>query len=278
MATENELKEIEKKLENAKRQIAIIANQQVSLSNEINEQRQTITSLNQTKDQLEEELQKLNQEITSRRQSRKDSLNQKEKELRQQEETLKESQSESIEKEKSLTKREVDLKAREDQCQIIERHNADRKEYLNKVEKDLSEKQDELNYLHEKYQSDNTKLAEAIKKANDLIDENSHKKEHLDKLIKENQRQEESYQTKISQLADREVIVNKDSIANEERSKKLNELTESIEKSKLDNDRRHKSQIETIQEQNKKIDVAWLKINQAIKKRQLDLDLEELQK
>lgn len=275
------IEELEKQEEALQGKITDMASYQVSLSKDIEMLKPALKELEDTKAVLMQQIGNLEAAIKQRESERNESLNQRDTDLRKREEINSNAEKVLTKSFDELELAEKNLKFRAEQAAIVEKDNAQMKADLDKLSSIIDEKDKKFTAKENALQEESLDLAHVrsdLEEREKALEENekslfakeveiqntlSNVKELEKHWLQMNQSVEEKNSSLDKSAANMDTLSHELSIR-QAQSEKNNEI--------------HAAQLNTIQEENKKIQVAWLKINKAIQDKQLNLDLETLKK
>lgn len=274
----DEVKAAEDKLKSINDQVAVVANMQVQLGDDVQKLNIEIQGLQAKKDGLLTAIDNLEANIKQKESERNESLNERDTVITDRERHIEHLQEELQTDIDNLDVKEKDLQLRLEVIRADEQLNADKKAANDKKEIELNIKEATLNAQIAENISRAGIQEETIKNANDAMAEYKIKGSKAENQIIENGKIEEKLTALLDSAQQKESDLNKKLADFEPRKKSLNELEALIDSKRIENDHLHEGQLEVIREENKKIQLAWLQINKKIQDHQIDIDIEALKK
>lgn len=277
----NEIQELETKKQILNNEISILADAQIRLSKDIETLTPQINSLRKEYQALTSALKETSERIAQKEAERNEELNRRDTDLssaikKNAEDSLmlEESRCELNSRQESLNqiKKEIDAQ------RILNEEQASHNEIVRIT---LQEKEDKLYNLSESFSSDEKRLkalSDFLEDREEVVDKSAH---DLDNAIYEQTKREEALdalnnlliqkQEKIS-IYEREIL-NTHLDLEKEKAELVSRENKIYEDKKT-----NEGLLQIIDEEKKKIQLAWLKINKANQDRQLDIDIKDLQK
>lgn len=273
--------DLEEKVKSLQDQAATIAAQQIALSDDVKRLKPEIENLEGRKKTLEEEIQELEKNIASRRLQREEDLNQRDDFLLNREKELLQIAIDWDVRSNYLERKDDDLRKLVEQCKIAEETNFKQaleingqKDKLDSRENALDAKLASCSEVEQQQAAHNSELIARQKKLDaDVVDVSLAMSVQNDR----DNIQDDREKTLTAQYD----FLQKERISLEEQNQNSRQgrrdAVESIARAE-EHDRIYQGQLKVIEEENKKIRLAWLQVNKRIQDNKLDMDLAELQK